>query len=270
MSSDEVKSKNGTRARHRRRRLLYGLLGLCVLLVFSFSFRGTRVPLSPLGEHCPRTVTEMLPYVVDRLERHEVPYFLNYGTLLGAVRDESVIPWTSDIDISIVGLHEMNVPGESTHEPFLEALEELESCFSFEKYQQVQFALYPRHPDAHFWGPWYNRQLVNVDFYDVLEDVGEYKRVEGVLYAPSYIYLVGSRGKQYASPHGMFFGCPPMPQPRAGAACSPTSALFPLNKTGVWIGGRQFAAPHEPSVLLENVFGPDWRTPDSVQSGSWG
>ena len=39
---------------------------------------------------------------IDRIAvRHNVPYFLAYGTLLGAVRQQRFIPWDGDADISI-------------------------------------------------------------------------------------------------------------------------------------------------------------------------
>lgn len=39
--------------------------------------------------------------VVDLLDRHEIPYHLEGGTLLGIVRDGDLLPWDHDLDISI-------------------------------------------------------------------------------------------------------------------------------------------------------------------------
>jgi len=39
--------------------------------------------------------------VVDLLERHDIPYHLEGGTLLGLVRDGDLLPWDHDLDISI-------------------------------------------------------------------------------------------------------------------------------------------------------------------------
>lgn len=42
-----------------------------------------------------------LLYVIDLFETHNIPYFIDHGTLLGIVRDGDIIPWDDDIDISI-------------------------------------------------------------------------------------------------------------------------------------------------------------------------
>lgn len=41
---------------------------------------------------------EMAVTIRDILESHEIPYFITYGTLLGAVRHNGFIPWDDDFD----------------------------------------------------------------------------------------------------------------------------------------------------------------------------
>ena len=39
--------------------------------------------------------------VVELLEKHNIDYHLEGGTLLGIVRDKDFLPWDHDVDISI-------------------------------------------------------------------------------------------------------------------------------------------------------------------------
>ena len=41
---------------------------------------------------------EMAKAIRDVLEAHNIPYFITYGTLLGAVRHQGFIPWDDDFD----------------------------------------------------------------------------------------------------------------------------------------------------------------------------
>ena len=44
---------------------------------------------------------EALRQVKEVLDTHDVEYWLDYGTLLGAVRDGKIIPWDNDIDLGM-------------------------------------------------------------------------------------------------------------------------------------------------------------------------
>lgn len=45
---------------------------------------------------------KQLLIVIDLLDKHNIPYHLEGGTLLGIVRDNKIIPWDHDTDISIM------------------------------------------------------------------------------------------------------------------------------------------------------------------------
>jgi phosphorylcholine metabolism protein LicD len=44
----------------------------------------------------------LLKLFADLLERRGIPYWVDYGTLLGAYRNARIIPWDDDIDLSIM------------------------------------------------------------------------------------------------------------------------------------------------------------------------
>ena len=45
-----------------------------------------------------KRLLEMAKAIRDILEEHQIPYFITYGTLLGAVRHKGFIPWDDDFD----------------------------------------------------------------------------------------------------------------------------------------------------------------------------
>ena len=45
---------------------------------------------------------EILDYVAKFCDEHEITYWLDFGTLIGAIRHKGYIPWDDDIDISMM------------------------------------------------------------------------------------------------------------------------------------------------------------------------
>lgn len=52
----------------------------------------------------------LLMSVAKSLDKHNIPYHLEGGTLLGIVRDNAILPWDDDLDISIPAGHEHKIP----------------------------------------------------------------------------------------------------------------------------------------------------------------
>jgi lipopolysaccharide cholinephosphotransferase len=63
---------------------------------------GSRQPLE--GETL-RVAEKMLREVTEILEKNGVQYFLDFGTLLGIVRENRLLPWDDDIDLGIPEKH---------------------------------------------------------------------------------------------------------------------------------------------------------------------
>ena len=67
---------------------------------------------------------DVLAHLAEVIERHKIPAFAAYGTLLGFVRDGGFLPHDDDIDLGIL-------PGEWTPKRLMKVLFEEETGFSF-------------------------------------------------------------------------------------------------------------------------------------------
>ena len=57
----------------------------------------------------------LLDFIVNVCEKHKISYWLDFGTLLGAVRHNGFIPWDDDIDLGMM---------RKDYDYFLEVIEE--------------------------------------------------------------------------------------------------------------------------------------------------
>lgn len=48
------------------------------------------------------TSLNILEAVIKILDRHNIDYYLDFGTLIGALREKAFIPWDDDVDISLL------------------------------------------------------------------------------------------------------------------------------------------------------------------------
>jgi phosphorylcholine metabolism protein LicD len=65
-------------------------------------FPYSKNPRDPIYECCKSHLFELLSYIISVFELYNIEYFLDYGSLLGCVRNNSFIPWDDDIDIAVI------------------------------------------------------------------------------------------------------------------------------------------------------------------------
>lgn len=63
----------------------------------------------PLTGDTLKRAKRLLHRVTSILDKHDIPYWLDDGTLLGIVRDGCLIPWDNDLDISVPGEYAVKV-----------------------------------------------------------------------------------------------------------------------------------------------------------------
>lgn len=63
-----------------------------------------------MNERFKESLTFMLRTIITAFETHNVEYWLDYGTLLGAIRHKGLIPWDGDGDISYMK-DDLNIKG---------------------------------------------------------------------------------------------------------------------------------------------------------------
>lgn len=182
--------------------------------------------LTPYG-CCSDYMLIMLSDVAGWLESHNIPYFVTYGTLLGAVREGDILPWTQDMDLVVDRSH----------------------------WVQLQRGL----EGADFFGG--RRYAFGVDQWE--ERVS---RVCADWEGFATSVIGGSEGDRlsratdfhldvYASDWWQIIDMHLI------------DCVEPLGKVFVQIRGRNFSAPARPRACLEKLYGVEWRVPKHALSG---
>ena len=248
----------------------------------------------------PRTRLEMLEWFADLLEQNDIPYALLWGTLLGAHRDQQIIPWTCDIDFLLLG--ELSGKWWS---PDITLFEELlcndddgaapQRCSNFcalgspnPSFFKVRFNgkhhSYGNSKDVNVveqcegglkWalrsfmgGMWSDLhghgEPAYIDVYTLVNeryhltnpnpwDKDDWpERTAEERHANPYQYFAGSRDSGF--PNGVMFL---------------HDDVFPINKTGATIAGRQYPTIRHPEKMLIDAYGERWQIPDEHWEMRW-
>jgi len=245
------------------RRVLIGTGVAFILFIFYVSFTDK----CNMGTN----LKDLMLYTTSTLERHGIPYWLDYGSLLGAWRDHDIIPWEFDVDLGI--------PEEQCDEVL-----KLRQLFK----EQAGYVMYGRGeyiPQKAKWG--YNGyiRMPCVRVYDLVTnyycDIYWYKRL-----TPLEVLNI-TRGAPPPKPKGSKLS-PPDGLPRSiyppenwdpldtreenallcndegftgelPGGCRKESTMFPLRKMTLF--GQEFNIPNDPDEVCRLMYGPNWRKP---------
>ena len=219
---------------------------------------------------------ELLKFVVNVCEKYGFVYWLDYGSLLGAIRHEGFVPWDDEADISM--------PRED-YEKFLKIIDdEIDSYPQFKgnvehrrgvgKLRRVNFSGIPS-PGSQFVqrSPLANVDVHPMDYYktspdnenellkefDKLEFKKHNKNIRNKVQSGEYddftkAALIEGEAVNITFEKTNFIG-----SPIDGALRTPilTSEIFPLKKAT--FEGVEFNIPNNPVKYLNNHYGGDVR-----------
>jgi hypothetical protein len=201
------------------------------------------------------------------LEKIDFPYFIDTGTLLGAVRDKRFIPWDNDIDFG-------TVKTDDTHRKLAEASRILHSA-GYSYFRSDQATYFVKSPDIEFGIMFYEREgdfYVN-EFRKIAAPYGPLSNVAYLVKAVTSGFIVdyhghsiGKRarhlllkavGKKSFRPDKQFSRLFGLEIKRIRIPAKFFDNLVPYN-----LYGSDYPAPSPPEEYLSWRYG-DWRTPVS-------
>jgi len=214
---------------------------------------------------CPATRYGMLVYVTEALDKAGVPYFVMYGTLLGAVRDQAIISWTKDIDLVIPDLGHTKAVW-----PQLECMVasmhrgvDMDATFDQDPqyFNNHAIGLETKAPrqESLLTFDWPPLHGVYVDVYGVTNETTCCNKNE--CYGCSESNDPAKVATAKADKDGVFIGA----WDGLGGKVIHRSDVYPLRRESVTIQGRKFTGPNKPTALLDANYGA-WQAPPA--SGS--
>lgn len=67
---------------------------------------GERIVAPPC---CIAKMKELLFYTTDLLDKHQIKHWIDYGTLLGAIKYKDFIPWDDDVDFGVLRIDRQKI-----------------------------------------------------------------------------------------------------------------------------------------------------------------
>jgi hypothetical protein len=181
---------------------------------------------SPYG-CCNDYMLIMLRDVTEWLDQQKIPYFVTYGTLLGAVRDGEILPYTQDMDIVV----------DRTSWPLLSRGLEAAEFFGGRRY------LF----GVDQWEERVSRVCTDWDGF-AASTIGGPDGDRFTRGTEFHLDIYANDWWQVTDLHLM-------------------DCIEPLGTSVVQIRGHNFSAPARPRACLEKLYGADWRTPKHGLSG---
>ncbi len=165
---------------------------------------------------------EVLRRVDDVAERHNIPYFASYGTLLGFIRDGGFIAHDADIDLGVL-------PGTITPQKLVDILLRQESGFRFVRALEFR---------EHITEVTFQCMKIVLDFF--------FYEVDGDrMFVTSYFWEPGRR----------------YPSARENSVRRIYQAPV-THLTKMTVHGVNVSVPVNSEELIASQYGPGWRVPD--------
>jgi len=199
---------------------------------------------SPPSERCCwLMLKELLGALRTFLSQHDIPFYVMFGTLLGARRDAGIMHWTSDVDIAV----------ESSSIAILESINEWNDRYYFwmeNKHIGRMCITDYENPEAKTWGAW-DKIPTYVDVY-IPKHVS--KNMSGFTESKTVFPVVSKCVFNTIDVYGRDI-------------VGQVDASIEHNaSTKLKIGELLVDAPRNVDVLLSQIYGSDWRQPDAKKS----
>jgi hypothetical protein len=198
---------------------------------------------SPSSERCCwLMLKELLGALQTFLNQRDIPFYVMFGTLLGARRDAGIMHWTSDVDIAV----------ESSSIAILEGINEWNDRYYFwmeNKHIGRMCITDYDHPEAKTWGAW-DKLPTYVD-----------------VYVPGHISKNTSGFEESKTVFPVVSKCVFNTRDLYGYDISEVNASDEHEETTqLKIGNLLVNGPHNVDTVLYQIYGGDWKQPDQRKS----